>query len=81
MAKKKITPIVEDAENPAPEGGAGEVGKKKRVRRGKAEILIQKLDSFYGKIDNATVKDLFESRGQLSDRQEVNDTGKRLHQR
>lgn len=60
MAKKKITPIVEDAENPAPEGGAGEVGKKKRVRRGKADILIDKLQKFYGNIENQEVKALFE---------------------
>lgn len=60
MAKKKITPIVEDAENPAPEGGAGEVGKKKRTRRGKADILIDKLQKFYGNIENQEVKDLFE---------------------
>lgn len=61
MAKKKITPIVdEEAENPAPEGGAGEVGKKKRTRRGKAEILIEKLQKFYGEIENEAVKDLFE---------------------
>lgn len=60
MAKKKITPIVEDAENPAPEGGAGEVGKKKRVRRGKADILIDKLQKFYGSIENQEVKALFE---------------------
>lgn len=60
MAKKKITPIDEEAENPAPEGGTGEVGKKRRTRRGKAEILIEKLQKFYGEIENEAVKDLLE---------------------
>lgn len=61
MAKKKITPIVEEeAENPAPEGGTGEVGKKRRSRRGKAEILLEKLQKFYGEIENEVVKDLLE---------------------
>lgn len=62
MAKKKVTPMSEDAENPAPatEGGLGEVGKAKRTRRGKAQILIEKLQKFYGDIDNQEVKDLFE---------------------
>ena len=60
MAKKKITPISDEAENPAPEGGAGEAGKKRRTRRGKAEILIEKLQKFYGEIENEAVKDLLE---------------------
>ena len=64
MAKKKVAPIVgnEEAENPAPasEGGLGKVGKPKRIRRSKADILIDKLQKFYGGIESAEVKDLFE---------------------
>lgn len=54
MAKKKITPIVEndDAENPAPESINGaeaeQPEKKKRVRRKQNTILLDRLQKRFG---------------------------------
>ena len=64
MVKKKVTPIVdEEAENPAPasEGGLGEVGKPKRIRRSKAQILIDKINALYAKYDEEEVKTALDS--------------------
>lgn len=66
MAKKKITPIVdEEAENPAPEGVAEaeqqSEAKPKRIRRSKAQILIDKINALYAKYDEEEVKTALDS--------------------
>ena len=66
MAKKKITPIVdEEAENPAPEGVAEakqqSEAKPKRIRRGKKDILVDKLNKLYGGFDAEEVKEALKS--------------------
>ena len=58
MAKKKITPIDEEAENPAPEGVAGEAGKKKpgapkgKPRKRGASVVIAKIEKDLGELVN-----------------------------
>lgn len=59
MAKRKVTPMSEDAENPAPtlEEVLDEAGKAKakRTRRGQEAIIIDRLKKRYG--DYAELQD------------------------